>query len=335
MLHPLWVSLHINEIPLSLLFSRLSRPSSLSLSSQQRCSSHFSIFVALCWTPSSMPRSLSSWRAELDPGLQMWPHPALSRGEVSLSLHLLPKFCSMKPRIPQAFYVTRARCWPTFSMVPPRPISAELLPAGCPQHTLVLGQFLPRGTAPPPLPDGLHKVPANPCLSLLTSLWGIIWVSPAGWLRVPITHIMMKYVEQDGIQWSLRYFPASSPFFANPTLSLFLLLLTGTLMQNSKQKRKLKAAWDAGCIFLPCVGQKDYQANRDQSKVQREEHTLKRQNFRYSSAKYHLCPAPNSRKKMELGEKDENCSVGKFSHNLSFIFSIIYLFHYVSMHLNT
>lgn len=106
-------------------------------------------------------------------------------------------------------------------------------------------------------------------------------------------------------------------------------------MQNSKQKRKLKAARDAGRIFLPCVGQKDYQANRDQSKVQREEHTLKRQNFRYSSAKYHLCPAPNSRKKMELGEKDENCSVGKFSHNLSFIFSIIYLFHYVSMHLNT
>lgn len=38
---------------------------------------------------------------------------------------------------------------------------------------------------------------------------------------------------------------------------------------------------------------------------------------------------------MELGEKDENSSVGKFSHNLSFIFSIIYLFHYVSMHLNT
>jgi len=42
----------------SLLFSRFNSPSSLSLSLSERCSSALIIFVALCWTLSSMSLSL-------------------------------------------------------------------------------------------------------------------------------------------------------------------------------------------------------------------------------------------------------------------------------------
>lgn len=52
----------IVEMPLSLLF-RLNSPSSPSHSSQERCSSSFTIFVSLCWTlPSvTMFRGVQTW----------------------------------------------------------------------------------------------------------------------------------------------------------------------------------------------------------------------------------------------------------------------------------
>ena len=73
------VFIHIDKIPLSLLFSRLSCPSSLSLSSCERCSSAL-IFVALHWTCSGKSMSLLYW------GAQHWTQhtscvsPVLSRG---------------------------------------------------------------------------------------------------------------------------------------------------------------------------------------------------------------------------------------------------------------
>ena len=52
--------------PYSLLFSRLNKPNSLSLSLQERCSSPLITFVALLWTLSNSPPSFLYW------GLQTW-----------------------------------------------------------------------------------------------------------------------------------------------------------------------------------------------------------------------------------------------------------------------
>lgn len=49
---------------LNFLFSRASRPSPLSLSSYERCSSLFIILQALCWMHSRSSRSLLSWTAQ-------------------------------------------------------------------------------------------------------------------------------------------------------------------------------------------------------------------------------------------------------------------------------
>jgi len=59
-LHSPSIFVYTAEILLSLLFSRLNSPSSLSLSSQERCSTPFSIFVGLHWTFSSSSVSLST-----------------------------------------------------------------------------------------------------------------------------------------------------------------------------------------------------------------------------------------------------------------------------------
>ena len=55
---PCQVFIDTDEIPWSLLFSRLYNPSSLSFVSQKRCSSPSIIFVDHCWSPSSMHGSL-------------------------------------------------------------------------------------------------------------------------------------------------------------------------------------------------------------------------------------------------------------------------------------
>jgi len=46
------LSIHMDRIPLNLLFARLNSPSLLSLPSRERCSSTLVVFVALCWTQS-------------------------------------------------------------------------------------------------------------------------------------------------------------------------------------------------------------------------------------------------------------------------------------------
>ena len=56
--------IHIDEIPLSLLFSRLNSPSSLSLSPQEKRSSPFIVLVAIHCTLSSMATSHFCWGAQ-------------------------------------------------------------------------------------------------------------------------------------------------------------------------------------------------------------------------------------------------------------------------------
>lgn len=48
----------------NILLSRLNCPNSLCLSSEKRCFSPFIIFLALCWTVSSISMSLLYWRAQ-------------------------------------------------------------------------------------------------------------------------------------------------------------------------------------------------------------------------------------------------------------------------------
>lgn len=66
------VFMGIEEIPQSLLFSSLSSPSSFSLSSQERCSRPFSIFMTLCLALSTMCSSHTFREKWGKPGFWTW-----------------------------------------------------------------------------------------------------------------------------------------------------------------------------------------------------------------------------------------------------------------------
>jgi len=113
--------------PLSLLFSRLNSPSSLSVSSQERRSSPFIIFVALRWTLSSLCSAGEPRTGHSPPGVAS---PALSRGDGS---PLRPAGNTLtQPGIPFAgTAAARARCWLVFDLVgPPSPSLQSCFPAG-------------------------------------------------------------------------------------------------------------------------------------------------------------------------------------------------------------
>jgi len=89
--------------PCSLLFSRLNSPNSLSLSSQERCSSPHIIFVALLCTRSNrsmsfLCRRLQSWMQDCRWGLTR----AEQRGRTP-SLDLLAMLLLMRPKVQLAF----------------------------------------------------------------------------------------------------------------------------------------------------------------------------------------------------------------------------------------
>lgn len=75
------VFMHVDKISLSLPCSRLSNPSSLSLSSCDRCSKPLITLVALCWTRCSVSMSPLYW------GAQHWTQhwPCLLQGHVASS----------------------------------------------------------------------------------------------------------------------------------------------------------------------------------------------------------------------------------------------------------
>lgn len=114
--------------PLSFLFSRLDKPSSLSLSSQKRFSSALPMFIALHWTLSSNSLSFLNW------GAQNWvrySRHGLIRAEQSgriSSLILLATVFLINPRTSLSFLATRPRCWIMVNMFSNRtPCSTELL----------------------------------------------------------------------------------------------------------------------------------------------------------------------------------------------------------------
>jgi len=97
--------------PQSLPFSWLNNLNSLSLSSQQKCSSPQIIFVALLWTVSNRSMCFLCW------GLQSWKQgswgvgvPLEQRGRIP-SLNQLNIFLSVQPRIRLAFRAMNAHCW--------------------------------------------------------------------------------------------------------------------------------------------------------------------------------------------------------------------------------
>ena len=104
--------LPVEALKKALLLSRLNKPSSLSLSSQERCSSHLLILVALRWTLSSSSSSFLKWGAQNWTQCSRWGLTrAVQRGRRT-SLNLLATLLLMHPRIPLAFLAARAHCWP-------------------------------------------------------------------------------------------------------------------------------------------------------------------------------------------------------------------------------
>jgi len=76
------VFMDTDEISPNLLFSKLSSPSSLNLSSQGKCYRSLINFLVLCWILSSISRSLLFW------GVQNWKQHSIY-GHFFLSFHSL------------------------------------------------------------------------------------------------------------------------------------------------------------------------------------------------------------------------------------------------------
>lgn len=68
------------RLPLSLFCSRLTSSSPLSLSSWERCSSPFNIFVSLCWTLQYVHISFVLRNPELDTVFPVWLHQCWGKG---------------------------------------------------------------------------------------------------------------------------------------------------------------------------------------------------------------------------------------------------------------
>ena len=116
------------------LLTRLSRASPLSLSSEERCSGAFVLFLALCWTLSSMCLSLLYWGAKNQTKcLRGSITSAWERGRITFHA-LLPELLLMQPRTPPSvLLVARAHCWLTVDLVrtgTSQAFSANLLPSG-------------------------------------------------------------------------------------------------------------------------------------------------------------------------------------------------------------
>lgn len=89
-LHPCFRCLYtLVRHPLGLLFSKMKSLSSLSFSLCNICSSPFIIFVALCWTLSSMSTFLSYWEAP-----QLEESPVLSKWERTWPVDITCPFSS-------------------------------------------------------------------------------------------------------------------------------------------------------------------------------------------------------------------------------------------------
>lgn len=123
------------KISLSLYFSRLSKPISLSFVSYIDI---LTILVALCRTHSSMSISFLHWGAEiLDRALQKWVYSrnGLASAEERLwitPLDLLVTFLLRQPRMLWAFFAARAYSWLLSGLLPTlttRSFCAELLPS--------------------------------------------------------------------------------------------------------------------------------------------------------------------------------------------------------------
>jgi len=81
LLPPHQVFIHVGKIPLSLFFSRLNSPSSLSLSAYERCPGPLIIFMAIHWSSSSMSTSLFYWGAQKRTQHPRCVSAGLSRGQ--------------------------------------------------------------------------------------------------------------------------------------------------------------------------------------------------------------------------------------------------------------
>lgn len=120
----LQLSIFVDKMPLSVLFSRLN--SSLSFSSCSKCSKPLNIIVDLQWPCTSM--CLLSWRAHQWAEYSRSVPPELSRGKGHPS-QPAGNFCIIQSRMLLTFFAPRTHCW-FMSSLPtkfPRVFSAKLL----------------------------------------------------------------------------------------------------------------------------------------------------------------------------------------------------------------
>jgi len=95
----------------SLLFSRLDKPSSFSVSSQERCSSLLIIFMALLWTLSKSSTSFLCWGSQTQMQYSRWVHMKAEYRWTIPSLTLLAISPLTESKIPLAFQPASAHCW--------------------------------------------------------------------------------------------------------------------------------------------------------------------------------------------------------------------------------
>ncbi|KAK4821856.1 LOW QUALITY PROTEIN: hypothetical protein QYF61_004333 [Mycteria americana] len=98
--------------PLSLLFSRLNNPRSLSRCPSALCSRPFPSSVALLWTRSSPSMSLLSGPT-LNTAFEVRPHQCPVQGTITAPV-LLATLLLIQARMPLAFLATWAHCWLIF-----------------------------------------------------------------------------------------------------------------------------------------------------------------------------------------------------------------------------
>lgn len=113
------------KILLKLFFSRTNSPSTLNLSSYDRCSSPSIVAVALHWIGSSTSVSSLHWTAQK--GTQHSRCVSAHSGEwrgTTTSLDLLASLCLIQPRTLLAVFALRLHCWLMVGS-----FSAKLLPS--------------------------------------------------------------------------------------------------------------------------------------------------------------------------------------------------------------
>lgn len=113
--------MHLEKLPLSLLFSWLSSLSYLSLSLPEKCSSPLIIFMPLCCTAPVCPCLSCAKDPRTEHSTPDMVSPGSGRGEGSPLSACWKCSALMQPKRLLAFFAARACCWLCSAWCPPAP----------------------------------------------------------------------------------------------------------------------------------------------------------------------------------------------------------------------